>query len=156
MMVVDGKTAFVGSDAQAARRAVEDAARAPHGLLKVEGSQSSEHLLTVTVTASDLPTLPDERTGDIIVAIVEDNLRSDVRRGKNAGKVLTHVAVARSMRAIGQTNGSTGTARADLAVASDWARGQLKVVAFVQARKSRRVLATAVVPAFGNTTPNKG
>src|SRR5512138_543120 len=49
MMVVDGKTAFVGSDAQAARRAVEDAARAPHGLLNVEGSQSSEHLLTVTV-----------------------------------------------------------------------------------------------------------
>lgn len=156
MMVVDGTAAFVGSDGQAARRAIDEAARARHGTLKVDRSHVSDRSLSVTVTASDLPTLADEPHADIIVAIVEDNLRSDVRRGENAGKVLTHVAVARSMRAIGQASGSSGSARAVLPVAADWAHGQLKIVAFVQARKSRRVLATAVVPAVGDATRPTG
>lgn len=146
MMVVDGAAAFVGSDAGAARRAVEGAARVGHGIVTVDRSRSLNGSLSVTVTASDLPTLPGEPTADIIVALVEDNLRSNVTRGENAGKVLTHAAVARSMRAIGQTSGPRGSAHAELPIASDWTPGELKIVAFVQARKSRRVLATAVVP----------
>jgi hypothetical protein len=65
---------------------------------------------------------------------------------ENAGKVLTHTAVARLMRAIGRTGGWRGSAHAELPVASDWTSGELKIVAFVQARKSGRVLATVVVP----------
>jgi hypothetical protein len=152
MMVVDGATAFVGSDGQAARRALEQAARARHGRLTVDRSQGSNRSLSVTVTASDLPTLADEPTADIIVAIVEDGLRSTVTGGENAGKVLTHTAVTRSMRAIGQTSGSRGSAHAELAVAADWVPGKLKIVAFVQARKSRRVLATTTVPVEADRT----
>src|SRR5262245_45683393 len=40
-MVVDGETAFVGSDVGAARRAIERAAAAPHGVLRLQLESSN-------------------------------------------------------------------------------------------------------------------
>jgi hypothetical protein len=39
--------------------------------------------------------------------------------------------------------------KSDVKIASDWARANLKIVAFVQERKSRKVLATAVTGSAG-------
>jgi hypothetical protein len=144
-MVVDGVVAFVGSDVAAARRAIEQAAAAPHGRLEIDLSQISDRELDVIVTASALPPFDGGDRADLIVAITEDELRTDIKRGENAGKALTHAAVVRSMTTIGQTKASDGTARARLKIASDWKRDRLKVVAFAQAHKSGRVLATSVV-----------
>lgn len=156
MMVVDGTAQFVGSDWQTARRVIEHAATMQHGTLKITRSQTSDRTLDVTVTASNLPLGPDERA-DVILAIIENDLRSDVKRGENAGKILTHVAVTRSMRAIGGMTGSAGGARAELQVAPAWKRDRLKIVAFVQARKGGRVVATSLAPAFdAGAQPNKG
>src|SRR5262245_52105881 len=107
-MVVDGRAEFVGSDAAAARKALERARTVPHGVIRIDfdgngGSppSSSSRAIAVTVTSSDLPRTGSERA-DVIVAVTEDHLRSDVTRGENHGRVLTHAGVVRYLAPAGE------------------------------------------------------
>jgi len=144
-MVVDGRVEFVGSDAAAANRAIARALAAPHGIVGLKVDDGGTRV-TVTVTASDLPRPGRGDSADIIVAVTEDHLRTDVRRGENHGRMLVHAAVVRHMAAIGQANGDgSGSARADIPLGADWKRDALKIVAFVQEQRGRTVLASAAV-----------
>jgi hypothetical protein len=155
-MVVDGRAEFVGSDAAAARRAIERSLTSPHGVVTIDVSVVGAELapparadhgrpLQVSVTATDLPSISRGDRADIIVAVTEDHLRSDVKRGENKGRVLTHAAVVRYMAAIGQASeGASSSARADIALGPDWQRDHLQVVAFVQELRGRTILASAV------------
>jgi len=144
-MVVDGQTAFVGSDLEAARRAIERAATAPRGVVRLDVDASAKNRVAVSVTTSGLPVTAGERS-DVIVVLVEDGLRSDVKRGENKGKTLTHAAVVREMVTAGEAADDGAAVRAEVKIQPDWQRERLRAVAFVQERKSRRVLAVAVAP----------
>lgn len=146
-LVVDGAAAFVGSDVNAARRALDEAARRPHGTVTIEvapstGSGSRE--LPIAVSVADLPPIDSGDRAEVMAAIIEDGLRSDVKRGENAGRVLTHAAVVRTLTAIGDVPPAGVPVRGTLKIGADWNREQLKIVSFVQERRGRRVLATGV------------
>ena len=146
-MVVDGRAEFVGSDATAARRALERALKAMHGVVEIDvQAAGAATRVPVTVVVRDLPPVDRGDRADILVAVTEDRLRSSVTRGENNGKLLRHAAVVRSMATIGEATATGGEARAEIPVASDWQRDNLNIVAFVQARRSRAVLASAAVP----------
>jgi hypothetical protein len=145
-MVVDGRAEFVGSDASAARKAIERALKTLHGVVKIEVQDGAANRVPVTVVVRDLPSLDRGDRADILVAVTEDGLRSSVTRGENNGKLLRHAAVVRSMTTIGEAAATGGEARTEIPIASDWRRDNLKMVAFVQARKDRAVLASAAVP----------
>jgi hypothetical protein len=148
-MVVDGRAEFVGTDAQAAKRALEKARSAEHGILnlKAEGGPESS-VVHVTVMAEHLPAMAAGDHADIIVVVTEDRLRSDVKRGENEGRVLAHAAVVRQLAAIGEAAASgSSSATAQIQLGSDWKRENLNIVAFVQARKARSILASATVAA---------
>jgi hypothetical protein len=142
-MIVDGVAAFVGSDLAAARRAIEQAQAAPHGVLRVQLAAISDREMAVSVAGSGMPPLDAGDHAEAVVAITEDDLRSDVKRGENAGKALSHAAVVRAMTSLGDLDAAGAPVRGRLAIGRDWNRSQLKIVAFAQARRSRRVLATA-------------
>jgi hypothetical protein len=144
-MVVDGQEAFVGSDLSAARRAIERVAAAPHGVARITCDVSPSDIVNVTVAVSNLPASSPGDRAEIIVAVTEDLLRTEVKRGENQGRTLTHAAVVREMRTVGEALGPSASADVKIKVAPDWARAHLKVVAFVQERASRRVLATAAI-----------
>ncbi len=152
-MVVDGRAEFVGSDVSAARRALERALAATHGNVRIvfddtgaTSGASVARLLAVAVTASDLPGAGTDRA-DVVIAVTEDRLRSDVTRGENHGHVLTHAAVVRYLAAAGEADRhASSTVHAEIPIAADWQRSQLKVVAFVQERRSRTILAAAALP----------
>jgi len=145
-MVVDGRAHFVGSDGNAARRAIERAVGSPHGTVAI-AMESSARGVAVTATAGNLPKPGRGDRADIVVAITEDHLRSSVTRGENHGRTLTHVAVVRSMTTIGEAAADgPSTARAEIPIAADWQRDQLKIVAFVQERRGRAILASAWAP----------
>src|SRR5262245_10107268 len=144
-MVVDGQTAFIGSDLAAARHAIERAATAPRGVARLDVDASVKTRVAVSVTTSGLPVTAGERS-DVIVVIVEDGLRTDVKRGENKGKMLTHAAVVREMVTAGEAAEDGAAVRAEVKIQPDWQRERLRAVAFVQERKSRRVLAVAVAP----------
>ena len=144
-MIVDGRTEFVGSDAGAANRAIARALTAPHGVVGLKVDDGGARV-SVTVTARDLPRPGHGDVADIIVAVTEDHLRSDVSRGENHGRVLSHTAVVRHMAAIGRaTSDGSASAHADIPLGADWKRDALKVVAFVQEQRGRTILGSATV-----------
>jgi hypothetical protein len=145
-MVVDGRSQLVGSDAAAARRAIERAVAAVHATIALRIESASDRAIAVSVSASDVPRPGHGDRADIHVAITEDAVVSDVKRGENRGRTLTHAAVVRSMTTIGQFAAGTATARAEIPLGADWRRDRLKAVAFVQEQRGRAILASAVVP----------
>src|SRR5262245_15422279 len=141
-MVVDGQAAFVGSDVGAARLSIERAVGRPHGVLTLTLTPLERSHAAVAVAIGELPgRSPDDRA-ELLVAVVEDRLRTEVKRGENGGRTLVHAAVARDLPTAGDV-AAGATARTDLRIGADWRRDALTVVAFVQERRSRRVLATA-------------
>jgi hypothetical protein len=148
-MVVDGRSELVGSDARAAARAIERARTAPHGSISIEAPVSGAAngaAVRVFVTASNLPPVSRGDHADVVLAITEDRLSSDVKRGENRGRVLTHAAVVRLLTTIGEATAALASARGEVQLASDWNREHLNIVAFVQERRSRRIVAAGTTP----------
>jgi hypothetical protein len=133
-LIIDGSREFVGSDKGAIERALRDAAKAVKPALRIELGGAGT---TLTVSASG-PGLLAERDADLWVAITEDNLVVDVKRGENANRTLRHSGVVRILETPGA--GSTiATVRLD----PQWRRENLRVVAFVQSRKNHKILSVA-------------
>lgn len=139
-MVVDGQSECVGSDAAAARRAIVKAASLPHAAVSMTIEASGADRFAVSVAAVELPQLSLGDRADIMIAVVENGLRSQVHAGENSGRLLTHAAVVRTMTPIGEATPSQLAARTEVTIAPAWQRDRVKVVAFVQERASRRVL----------------
>ncbi|MEA2751799.1 MAG: hypothetical protein QOI41_5942, partial [Myxococcales bacterium] len=93
----------------------------------------------------DIGALPAGSAGDaeVLVALTQNAVRVDVKRGENAGKMLEHTAVARQLVVAGPTSAAGGSLKASLQVPTGVAAKELRVVAFVQERASRHVLGTA-------------
>ena len=144
-MVVDGKEAFVGSDLSAARRAIERAVGAPHGVVRITCDVSPANIVNVAMAVSNLPASSPGDRADIVVAVTEDHLSTEVKRGENQGRTLTHAAVVRELRTVAEALGPSPSGDVKIKIAPEWIRANLKVVAFVQERGSRRVLATAAM-----------
>jgi hypothetical protein len=140
-MVVDGRAELVGSDASAARRAIDRAAAAPHG--RVQIAAAGDAVLDVTVTATDLPTVARGDRADVVLAITEDGLTSHVTRGENHGRLLHHAAVVRRLAIIGEASTPVSSARTRVTLESGWQRARINLIAFVQERRSRTILASA-------------
>ena len=140
-MVVDGQEAFVGSDINAARRAIEHAVTMPHAIVRMTQAVSANSV-AVSVAVTNLPAMTSGDRADIVVAVIEDRLRTDVRGGENKGRTLTHAAVVREMRTVGEAS-SAGAVETKVQIPSDWNRANVKLVAFAQERSGRRVLGTA-------------
>jgi len=72
-------------------------------------------------------------TGDVVLAVTEDNLESTVRSGENSGRELRHTAVVRDFRTLGQLTGASGfQAEVPLTPAREWKTKDLRCVVFVQ------------------------
>jgi hypothetical protein len=124
-MVVNGTAAFVGSDRDAARRALAKALSKPApATVKVEVKRDGGKA-RVSSSAS--------APGTLHVALVEDGLVVDVKRGENAGRTLRHEGVVRAL-ATGPT--------VELPLAGV-AAGRARVVVWLQDPASRAILGAA-------------
>src|SRR5436305_248711 len=76
-MVVDGIAEFVGSDANAARRAIAKAVAAPHGTVSIDVQPDvARPALHIGITGADLPKIGRGDRADIVVAVTEDGLKT--------------------------------------------------------------------------------
>jgi hypothetical protein len=91
MMVVNGQTAFTGSDAAKAKSAI-DAALSVSGSMQLKVKIDSLERDTIFVS---FQTSKADNNLFIRVAITEDQLVSKVGKGENAGRTLTHDHVVR-------------------------------------------------------------
>jgi len=143
-MVVDGHAEFVGNSEGEALRAVRAAGVAPKPVVHLswaDGGMLAIHVEPLTnATRGDTP--------QVTLAIAENMLHSDVKRGENAGRALEHDGVVRQLTTLGKADaGSTGfSSTIAVHAAHEWNRANLRAIVFVQERRSRRVLAAAAIP----------
>jgi len=148
-MVVDGRRGLVGSDRAGALRAIADAAGQPKAKVTVtmgEHQQPAYSSLDLVVRVDPLPRLQAGDSADVFLAITESGLHSQVPRGENAGRRLDHTGVVRYLTSLGTADGkAVFDATPRLCFPLGWNRANLKVVVFVQERRSGRVLGASAI-----------
>jgi len=132
-MVVDGQTQFVGSNLDTANKAISDSAK--NQKANIEISNSNDKLV---VKVADAPTHDDSY---VWLAIAEDDLKTNVRRGENGGKTLDHVSVVREMKLLGSFAAADKIFNSETALQLNpaWKKNDLKFVVFVQGKNSKKI-----------------
>lgn len=143
-LVADGRAELVGSDERVALDAIRKAAALPHMDVRVSASARGTDAIRVAVEAPAAGTQTEPI--DIVAVLVEDRLISPVRRGENSGKTLAHSAVVRRQQAIGALARGPFVGEGEWRLNKAWARPNLRVVAFLQGRTTRRVYGAASAP----------
>lgn len=144
-MIVDGRTEFIGSKRGTALDAIAKAARLPKADVRVAIKQSGQNFVELTVRVENCPDVPRGDTAEVMVAITEGGLLSKVSRGENSGRELAHSAVTRKLIKIGAIDGKSFSGERKIQMESSWRRQNMKAVAFVQERGSRRVVGVAAI-----------
>ena len=151
-MVVDGVREFNGGNFSLAQEAIGKAARQPKGEVQIARSPTqADGLVRITTQVDAFPKPTDGEAADVLIAITESNLATDVARGENTGRKLAHVGVVRSLKVLGglpETPGATFKAETEVPVEKGWRRENLRAVVFAQERGTRRVLAAGSVKLF--------
>src|SRR5689334_11871955 len=130
-MVVDGITGFVGNQSGDALKAITQAGRAPKASVRIAAADGK-----VTIQADGV-----KQAADVVVAITERNLLSNVARGENAGRKLQHTAVVRWLRVAAKTRpGEPFSGEIGIAPEKGWKAENLYAVVFLQDRSSRKIL----------------
>jgi hypothetical protein len=143
-MVVDGRAGFNGSSESEALRAIHSAGATPKPAVNL--SWAAGDMLAVNIDP-----LQKDSGGDrpqVVLAIAENMLHSDVKRGENAGRALEHNGVVRQFIEVGNVSGGQGGFSSTIPVhaAHEWNSANLLAVVFVQDRRNHHVLAAAAIP----------
>ena len=135
--VVNGRYELVGSRNAELAATIAKAAKAPQAVVVVAATGG-----TAQVRVSSVPA--GTAASEVLLAITESGLASQIGRGENAGLLLHHAAVVRQLVSLGRV-GANGTFAANpvLKLAADWKRPNLRVVALVQEMASRRIVGAA-------------
>jgi hypothetical protein len=132
-MVVDGATAFVGSDSRRALQVIGAAAKTAkaNGVLRCTADPLS---LGIHIDGG-----PED--ADVLMAVAENGLASNVTRGENRGLQMQHDGVTRRLTVIGRARKQQEfEAKPKIALDRSWRRENLSAVVFLQGRSSHRVL----------------
>jgi hypothetical protein len=151
-MVVDGRAEFVGSNWNRAVAAITEAARAPKADVQITLSRKTAGAVSLQARAGPLPAVTGGDTVDLLLAVTESNLSSNVSRGENAGRRLNHRTVVRQLGLIGSAEAkqdASFSAETTVTMAKGWKPENLRAVAFLQERKSRRVIGARAAPLAG-------
>lgn len=137
-LVIDGHAQMVGSDADELRRALASASRTPKPMLTVDASMDATGAVVAVASGPGLQAGGADGAA-LLWAVTEDDLIVDVKRGENAQRTLRHSGVVRSLVSR-KIDAGTTSERAVMPLHAGWKHDKLRVVAFVQATKSGRVL----------------
>lgn len=144
-MVIDGREQFIGSRINEVSASILKNAhrqRAAVGISEIAttGKQAKQFQVTVT----DLVDPPQGDACEVWLLITEKGLHSQVNAGENAGKKLRHASIVRWMHRVGAVDGKRSTSlfsgEGAVKLKSAWNVENLRVVAFVQARRSKEIL----------------
>jgi hypothetical protein len=138
-LVVDGQAQLVGSDEGAARAAIRKAIERTKAPVSLSGVSKVGSSVRLHVDVGLLPV----NSGEVYIALADNEDLSHVSRGENAGHALTHVAVVRSLTLVGDAGRRRALSK-DLTLPLGAATAKdLRVIAFVQDKDSAAVLGAA-------------
>ena len=147
-MVVDGRMEFVGSQRAIAERAIARAAAAPKAEIALVVTGGGRSPVIVEVTISGVSRLSARGEVDLWLAVTEEGLATEVRRGENAHRRLRHAAVVRRLQRLDTLHLPAAdhfAAQTPVALEPEWSAKSVRLVAFLQTQKSRHVLGAAQI-----------
>ncbi|MDB5330361.1 MAG: hypothetical protein JWP03_1512 [Phycisphaerales bacterium] len=125
-MIVNGREQFLGSDAEAAKKAIDEAvARKPDSTLTLNAEALGKDSVRVSFQVTQAPA-----RAVLNVAIVEQGLETKVLRGENAGRTLKHAGVVRVFQTVDLAADGKGTL--DLKIPPAVVRKNATIIAFMQ------------------------
>ena len=134
-MIVNGHAEFVGSDEKRARTEILKAALG--AAAKVDLAIAGD---SVSIKVSGLPV--GARDADVLLAVTESRLDTDVQHGENGGRKLRHTGVVRSIESVGRVDnpedGNYAT-QARYHLDPSWKPENLKLVVFLQSRRTKMI-----------------
>ena len=142
-LIVDGRFQAVGSDWARIKDFLASAARAPKATVTVDVRAAAASRVDVTVAVRDVPAGIGDV--DVMLALAQDGLSSDVKRGENARRQLHHDAVVRSLEKIGTVprEQDAGRFTRTVTVKPGWSTPPLRAVVFLQHRRSGHIVGAA-------------
>jgi hypothetical protein len=134
-LVVGGRAQVLGGDELAARQAISSATSIPAGsaVIDVRRGDPASFVLDVRAEWAGGPAA-------VTLATVQDHARSTITSGENAGKVLDHVSIVRSLTVVGR---GAGEFRGTVRIPRAGSEGADRVVLLVQAPEAGPVWAVA-------------
>jgi len=144
-MVVDGAIEFVGNDSRRASDAVQKSLALHKVPIRISDiSLGSPHALRAHVEADALPDASKVHKAEVYLVVALNHAESQVLRGENGGRRLTHVGVVQSLTKIGSLEaGKTFSQDVQVKLDSRTDLTNLRVIAFVQQAGQRQVLGAA-------------
>jgi hypothetical protein len=145
-MVVDGTTEFVGNDSRLASQACEKARGAEKIPVRISAASLEDPgMLQAHVEIDPLPESFKARKAEVYVVVALNHAESQVLRGENEGRRLTHVAVVQSLTRIGSMEKGKSFGQ-DVRIKLDRRTdsANLRVIAFAQESGPGPVLGSAL------------
>jgi hypothetical protein len=141
-LVIDGAQEEVGSYADAVTHKIAQAAVQRKATVNVATLPSKVGSYQIQIRVEVPPEVAMREPADVVIAITEDNISSDVRRGENSGRHLRHNSVVRSMQTAGTLKAPLRewSGAASINILPDWKLADLKVIGFLQEQHSRRIV----------------
>jgi hypothetical protein len=149
-MVVDGAVEFTGSETDRAQAAIGKAGGTPKLVLRLSSVRvESTNSLRATVEVEDSSGFPKAQKAEVLVVLALDHAESQVLRGENAGRNLSHAGVVKKLEKVGQFRaGEKFTKDVAFKIDAGVRPESLRLIAFVQESGMGRVLG-AVEQAVG-------
>lgn len=143
-MIVDGTSEVHANNPEQLNKVLQDDASIPKIPVRI-GKVKFEGVPTVLGTRVEAEGYFDKRSADVYVATALDRVESQVLRGENGGRHLTHVAVVLEIKKIGKlSKGKSFGENVQLKLKSGTDSTNVRIVAFVQEPGFGRVLGAAL------------
>jgi hypothetical protein len=138
-IVIDGHLQASGNNPAAVQEFILQAAKNPKPVT-VALHPVASNKLEVSVDG------PADKKLQVLFAVTEDDLTTNVRGGENGGKTLTHSAVVRELHRLGSMSDGKFAKAVDLPDKSGWKKEKLRAIVLVQNSNSGEILGAADVP----------
>jgi len=144
-IIVDGTSEMRANDLQQADKVFHEAAAAPKVPVRIGEVSVDAGNPGVLRTRIEADGNSDKHNADVFVAVALDRVESQVLRGENGGRRLTHVAVVLQLTKIGKLpKGKTFDESVQLKLKPGTDPRNIRIVAFVQEPGPGRLLGAAL------------
>jgi len=144
-MVLDGGKEFSGSNVKEAQKAIAEALLQPKIALRISQVTVEQNRVRAHVETGPLESSRGVRAADVYVAVALNHAESQVLRGENANRHLTHTAVVRKLFKVGKIrSGEQFVREIELKVETGSDPHNLRLAAFLQDPDSGKIVGVAV------------
>jgi hypothetical protein len=144
-IIVDGRAAFAANDVNQIYSRIADAARIAKPIT-INVDHAGDRLKISAESAAPV-------NADLMLAVVEDNLQTEVKAGENGGRVLKHSAVLRNLKKLTSMKTTSWSKEIGTPSGRDWKTADQQFVVFAQDRSNGAIVGLAVLPV--NASPQK-